>query len=417
MSKLTLAEQDMEKLLAIPVDEPPPQDYILQGTGQFGTEAFHEDLVGRLELPTALLTRDDPLSPHILNVVTGQWSGGVISVAFIPDRDRILPKPEDMYNHHVRLFEIASRNRHAKFVHAEYHDSMDSLIQAGVRREIDAFTLVESAITMGQDARERTIGDLRFIPVNGERHDVIKLAEFAQPLPDPDIASPDKLLRTELVLVVWKQRAHPATPSSSLYLQDDTWSSVPTAREVVRHLEALSTEITSRVSLNRSLSLLKGLNLTYHWPSEQKKDAQRRFADGTTSQTWRLAQELMLNPRYDGEYYSVKEFLLPLKDLLIVAGADEEVPLTLPVFQPLLVTHDQRLRHGLDSLRQELMTDIQFEVNEVAFKAHKVVLVVVIDHFNVALTFHENEEAPSARALTIFPMDDITSASVMRSVI
>ncbi|KAG8868613.1 hypothetical protein FRB97_002163, partial [Tulasnella sp. 331] len=118
-----------------------------------------EDLVNRLELPTVISPDEDHYFQHALTVIISQQRRGV--VPFVPDMNGILRRPEELYDHRVRPFVVAFGTRPAMFVHPGYRDKIDSLVQAGVRTEIDAPSLIQCAIALDEDARPGALDPAR----------------------------------------------------------------------------------------------------------------------------------------------------------------------------------------------------------------------------------------------------------------
>ncbi|KAG8985597.1 hypothetical protein FRB94_003557, partial [Tulasnella sp. JGI-2019a] len=234
--------------------------------GRPGQVLSHQDLFRHLQLPATISLEEDHHFQHVLWVVTSNRRGGNLSTPLVPDMDRILRKPEQLYDHRVDLFVAAFGSRPAKFVHPTYRTSIDSFVQVGLRTELDLPTLIECAIAIDEDVRRggfnqdraaefwsffadsnairglslNTIANLRFIPYDTRRHDVPEFAPFARPLQDVDVASPQELVRTEHAPVAWTQRACFATtlPPFIAAIMPDL--GVPSAAEVVRHLEVLA---------------------------------------------------------------------------------------------------------------------------------------------------------------------------------
>ncbi|KAG8885286.1 hypothetical protein FRB97_001732 [Tulasnella sp. 331] len=419
-----------------------------------------EELVGHFELPAAISADEDRYFQSVFAVVISYWRRGVLSIPFVPDMDRILRKPEELYDHRIRLFALAFGTRHAKFVHDGYRNSMASPVQAGVRTVIDAPTLVQCAMALDEDAREGvldqaraaefwnafgddnatrnisldTIANLRFIPSRRQRCGVTEFEEFARPLPDQGIASLNELVRTEYAPVVWTQRAHFATTPPRFIITINPDLGIPTVEEV-KHLEVLAVEIAPRFPSNRDL--LNDLVKTYDWLLDHIEDARSHLRqrktnslwlnvndprDGITVWAWRSGSQLILDLRFDdpvGGHYDVKDFLVRYRDLIMAAGAHEQAQLTVPAFER-EITHDERIRLGWDYLRrEECMTDIHFKLGERTIKAHRGALAATITHFRDVLTgeFQEGEVAISAEAPMMFPMDGITSFFAIKSVV
>ncbi|KAG8868882.1 hypothetical protein FRB97_001820, partial [Tulasnella sp. 331] len=418
-----------------------------------------EGLVNRLELPTVISPEEDHYFQQALAVIISQQRRGVIP--FVPDMDRILRRPEELYDHRVHPFVVAFGTRPAMFVHPEYRNNVDSLVRAGVRTVIDAPSLIQCATALDEDARRGaldpvraaefwmafandnanrkisldTIARLRFIPYPHERRGVVEFEEFARPLPDGDIASPDELVRMEFLSVVWTQRARFLGTTPDFIFTINRRLGVPTVVQVVDHLEVLTTEIAPMFPSHPSL--LDDLTETYNWLLDHIEDAgmfleQRETSllwlnvndprDGVTTWTWRSGRQLIFNLGFDdpeGDHYGVNIFLLRYRDLLMAAGADEQTQLTIPALEHEM-RHDERLCREWESLRQnDLMTNIQFEVDGEIIKAHRGVLAAAIPHFRARLAGPSQgaEVAISVGSPMVFQTDGITSAFAVRSVI
>ncbi|KAG9011147.1 hypothetical protein FRB94_009073 [Tulasnella sp. JGI-2019a] len=421
----------------------------------------HEELYQHLQLPAAISADEDRNFEHIIEVITNHWQGGIFPGPLVPDMDRILRKPEELCDHRVRLFITAFANRHSKFVHPSYRNNMSGLVRAGVRTEFDAPTLLECAIALDEDARSGeldrsratefwnffgdsnatrdiafdTIANLMFIPASRQRHDLREFADFARPLQDPDFASLNELVRAEHASVAWTQRVcFEATPPDFIARMKPEMG-VPTAEEVIQHLEVLTEEIAPKFPLNRVL--LHDLIKTYDWLLTHIDKAQEHLAqrpnsllwlnvadprDEGTPWMWRSGRQLIFDLRFDDldrEHYDVKDFLAPYKSLLLSSGAHEQAPLTLRGdFSSKAKTHCERIQRGWGELRRRgLMIDVQFEVGGEVIKAHRGVLAVAIDHFRDALTGEYQEGELEASAKMVFPTPGITSAFAVRSIV
>ncbi|KAG8870385.1 hypothetical protein FRB97_009805, partial [Tulasnella sp. 331] len=430
---------------------------VLEGRSQ--QVLSREKLVKYLELPTTVSSDEDCYFQRVLEVIASQRRWGVVAIPFVPNMDRNLRRPEELYDHRVRPFAVAFSTRHAMFVHPKYRNDIGSLVQAGVRTEIDASTLIQCVMALDEDAREgvldqtraaefwtsfadddalRTVSldaivGLRFIPYPRERRGMEKFEEFAQPLPHREIASLNELVRMDFVPVVWTQRARFGTPTENFIFTINPSLCVPTVEEVVKHLEVLTAEVAPKFPSDPSL--LDDLTETYNWLLDHIEDAgmfleQRETSllwlnvndprDGVTTWTWRSGRQLIFNLGFDdpeGDHYGVNIFLLRYKDLLMAAGADEQTQLTIPAFEHEM-RHDERLCRGWESLRQnDLLTDIQFEVNGEIIKAHQELLIAAIPHFRDALVgpFHGGERGISTESPMVFPTNGITSTFAIQS--
>ncbi|KAG9010519.1 hypothetical protein FRB94_010285 [Tulasnella sp. JGI-2019a] len=427
----------------------------------------HNCLLQRLQLPPAISGDEEHYFKHVFEVIISHWRGGIFPDPLVPDMDRILRKPEDLYDHNIDLFVTAFGDRQSKFVHLNYRTDMPSLIQAGVRTKFDGPTLIECAIALDEDARgdepDRVqvratkfwnffgnssaireiefdaIANLRFIPANRHRHEVSDFTEFARPLQNPDIASLNELVLAEHTSVVWTQRAcFDVTPPDFITRMKPEMG-VPTVEEVIRHLEVLTSEVALKFPSNRSL--LNDLIKTYEWLLDHIEEA-RQHLDGRSESllwlnvddprdespwVWKSGCELVFNSQFDESeraHYDddAKRFLKPYKDLVLCARAYDERPPPLGEgfgTNP-ETTHYQQLLIGWGELRTSgWATDIQFEVGDEIIKAHRVVLVAAIEHFRNALTggFQEGNAEASVTTAMEFPTKGITSAFAMRSVI
>ncbi|KAG8987331.1 hypothetical protein FRB94_006525 [Tulasnella sp. JGI-2019a] len=421
----------------------------------------HEDLFRRLQLPVTISADEDHHFQHVLSVVISNRRSRNLSGLLVPDMDHILRKPEELYDHRVDLFRAAFGNRHTKFLHSTYRASIESFVQVGLRTEPDLRTLIDCVTAIDEDVRAEefdqgratevwsifadsnairglelnAISKLRFIPYNSCRHDVIEFAVFARSLQDLYVASPQELVRAECAPVVWTQRACFATTHPIFITTIMPNFGVPNAEEVVHHLEVLATKIAPRYPSNPSLR--DDLFKTYDWLLARIEDARYHLAQHTTSMlwlnindfsdnwTWRSGSQLVLDLRFDdpqNEHYDVKGRLLPYKDLLIAAGAHEQVQLSVPEGFALEGerTYAEGLRLRLENLLQNRrMTDIQFEVGGETIRAHRAVLAASMDHGMAALPgpYPDGEVAASDEAPVVFPTAGVTSAFAMRSLV
>ncbi|KAG8876541.1 autophagy protein atg9 [Tulasnella sp. 331] len=419
----------------------------------------HEGLLNRFRFPVALSDTEIADFHRLLGIVTMHHAGG-FQKAIVPDLDLVLRPARDIYDHREPLFNAVFAERPQALVHPAFRMHMDGLVGLGVHRGIRIQELKACAILLDQDGREgrpvrgraevywehfrdsdltrrinyEEISTLRFIPTAFQRHLYLpEFGSFAQPL--PDVVAPTEITSEEHLPILWTQRArfmdappdflHAVMPNLGL----------PSAAEVVQHLEILVNRVAPAHPSNRNL--LSDLTATYNWLNtniEEAEDDLRRLSsialwlnveDGVQDGwVWRKAGELVFDLRYDdeaGRHYDVNTFLLPFKHLLLASGAHEHRHLALPdakLSEDL--THRERLHRGLDELRSaDCLTDIEFNVNGETIKAHRAILAAVVPHFMTVFRgeFREAKVAASVTEPMIYELHATASAFAVRSVV
>ena len=442
-------------------------------------ELTPETFLALLSIPPTVPESDDSNYRCLLQLFVS-WHDKPFRAPLIPDANRIIRRPSDLYDQRVIVFRKAFEGRPV-FVHQSFRPNdgfCDGLVTLGVRKAIRSEELMACATALHEDAENGVItrratplwnyfnsneapaviqhiafyqiSDLRFIPRNPEPHP--HFSGFATEL--PLVVSPNQVALRKELPVVWTQRAGFITEPSRFLITHMPSFGKPTAEEVVSdsnqifdryltlmfqvaHLVVLATEIAPVHPSDRHL--LGYVKATYKWLSNDLEEvepylqSQSHLALWLNVQdpestdepwTWRAADQLVFDMSFDGEggRYDVKSFLSGFQPLLSIAGAKAFVHAQIdePPESDIQPLHIERLREGWTRLREnEHFFDIQFNVAGEVIKAHRGMLAAVVEHFMTALTgdFLEKSITTSSDGCPVYPLHADVSAFAVRSVI
>jgi hypothetical protein len=227
-------------------------------------ELTPEALLGLLRIPATISETRDHTYLRVIDLFIS-WHPGEFNDPLIPNQNRQISRPNEMYDHRVPVFANAFQGRSDRFVHEAYRVSpgfLDSLVDLGVRKDIRSEELMACVNALHEDAEndilttERAndfwdyfnsrnapsiiqlidfeqICNLRFVPcTNLERHS--HFPSFANPL--PSVVSPKQVVLHRDLPVMWTQRASFTREPSHFLPAIMPLFGVPTAVEVVRFL-------------------------------------------------------------------------------------------------------------------------------------------------------------------------------------
>ncbi|KAG9043185.1 hypothetical protein FS837_009920 [Tulasnella sp. UAMH 9824] len=417
-------------------------------------------LFNQLRVPRQLARDEDDTFSSLLPLVATHHTG-TYENELIPDGNRVVRRPSELFDHRVALFSTAYEGREDLFVHPDFRGMIDGLVSLGVQREITSQRLLECIQAVDQEARQGrevvrrarwlwdyvntapqelreisfdTIRTLCFIPRHIQRHPSDSNFDvYAGEL--PDVVSPDEICVPNRETVAWTQRARFATlPSAHLTAVYPNFGE-PSPTDVVRHLASLANQVAH--DRRQSSILLSNIRSVYRWLGDNRDNVtgllrplanQRLWLNisrDSDDWTWRAADELVFDLTFDVRgRFVVQDFLLPYRSLLVGAGAHEyrvasppppstsEVPLH----------HLERMRSGWNTLRRNgILLDICFQVEGQEIPAHKGMLAALVDHFMVALSgvFSESTIFSNETNLPVYtlPQGDPASAFAVRSVV
>ncbi|KAG8964356.1 hypothetical protein FRC00_002665 [Tulasnella sp. 408] len=376
-------------------------------------------LFSRLRLPSRLAPHQETSFSSLLQLIAtrheGHYNGDLI-----PDGNRVLRPPTELYDHRVPLFSTAFEGRDDLFVHPTFRHLIDGLVDLGVKRDITAQTLVESLQAVDHDAQQRpepvhrarwlwdyvnsapaelrqipfdAIRRLRFLPRQTQRHPSDPDFDFyARGL--PDVVSFDDLCAPEREVVAWTQRARFTTfPSAHLKAIYPNVGE-PSPKDVVQHLVSLVNDVSPHH--HQSYILFSNIRSVYEWLKKNKE----KFKDqrGLLSKeplwlntdavsdhwTWRTADQLVFDIAYDAEGRFVSSKSANTHDIQ---------------------DNDSSSR---DSAGQEI-------------PAHRGMLAAVVPHFKTAFggSFRESVITAEDTELPVYrlPEDEAASAFAVQSVV
>ncbi|KAG8935855.1 hypothetical protein FRC00_010162, partial [Tulasnella sp. 408] len=366
-----------------------------------------ENLLGQLRIPHQLAQDEESSFSALLQLIATHHVGRYNN-QLIPNGNRVLRRPSELFDHRVELFSTAFEGRQDLFVHPNFRGSIDRLVDLGVQSEITSQRLLECLRAVDRDARQGqdlvrraswlwdyinaappqlrqiafdTIRGLRFLPRQAQRHPSDPdFDTYARDL--PNVVSLDDLCTLEHEPVVWTQRAR--------------FSSLPSA-----HLKAIYPNIGEPAPVD----VVQHLVSLDNW-------------------TWRAADQVVFDLTYDVDgRFVARKFLLPFRSLLVEAGAHEYRVASLPSTKSAAKTsHPEMIRAGWNDLRQTgQLLDICFQVDGQEVPAHRGMLAAAIPHFKTAFagSFRESVTFAEGSELPVYPLpgEEAESAFAVQAIV
>ncbi|KAG8988700.1 hypothetical protein FRB90_002598, partial [Tulasnella sp. 427] len=168
-------------------------------------------LLDRLCIPGQLPQDEDSSFRPLLHLIMSNHHGPY-NKPIVPDGNRTLRRPNELFDHRVALYSTAYEGRPECFVHPNFRDMIDRFVALGVQSDITSSTLLRCLQVVDSDARQgqvsvlralnlwsyvneapsqlrgiqfNTIRSLRFLPRQIQRHALTSdFDSFAQQLPD-----------------------------------------------------------------------------------------------------------------------------------------------------------------------------------------------------------------------------------------
>ncbi|KIO21522.1 hypothetical protein M407DRAFT_10336 [Tulasnella calospora MUT 4182] len=352
-----------------------------------------QNLLDRLRIPNQLAPDEEASFSALLQLVT-TYHVGRYNNQLVPDGNRVLRRPSELFDHRVDLFSTAFEGHQELFIHPNFRGLTDRLVGLGVQREITSERLLECLRAVDRDARQ------------GQ---------------EPPVA--------------WTQRARfSSLPSAHLKA---IYPSIgePAATDVVQHLVSLVKNIAP--NHHQSSILLSNIRSVYGWLKDNK-DVATSLLRPLSKQplwlnidsildnwTWRTADELVFDLTYDVDgRFVARKFLLAHRSLLVAVGAHEYRVASLPTTTTSAanISHSDMIRAGWNDLRQTAqLLDICFQVDGQDIPAHRGMLAAAIPHFKTAfagsfresVTFTEGTELPVYR----LPGGEAESAFAVQAIV
>ncbi|TFK35891.1 hypothetical protein BDQ12DRAFT_267709 [Crucibulum laeve] len=224
----------------------------------------------------------------------------------------------------------------------------------------------------------------------------------------PELVSPNEVVLEEFEPIAWTQQALIDQPHERLMMSHRSFGQ-PTVLEVIQHLRVLTLTVARKYTADRHI--LSDIKATYTWLNEHTEEAAEHlilyhneaiFLNvhnplplGHDHWAWHSADQLYFE-KYDidDSAYHVRNFLLPYKKLLLVAGAQDVVKPKLP--QPHQTSSEEiqldTLRSQFDSMRKSgMLTDVVFVPYAIekptksdGLPAHRAFLSAFCEHFRNA---------------------------------
>ncbi|KAG8900745.1 hypothetical protein FRC00_011481 [Tulasnella sp. 408] len=415
------------------------------------------DLFGKINLQHRQLPESEDESLRALLGLFRQYYPGICQQPLIPDGNRNLQYPSQLYDHRTELFSTCFQGRAELFVHPAFRDSIDSFIRFGVKHEVRPDTMikcieaVDESTRGGEDTRLRAawlwdyinqnpsamheidysrIQRLRFIPRHAQRHPLDgSLDQYASAL--PTVNSPDNMCLEKYSLMLWTQRASFASPPRPVVVAIYPELAAPTVDHVVDHLLVLATTVAS--DRPASCVFFSEVNEVYKWLHENLNYAHHRLQQLSTASiwlnidsledtwVWRPATQLVFDALRDGnDSYKAKQFLQYYREVVLTAGATQVSFPELPPSNETPVHHPNRVIMGCMMLRSNGdLCDIRFEAEGEEVLAHKVILASVIPHFATAFAggFAEGVVAGGAANLPTYSLPEGTMLYSVKSIV
>ncbi|KIO21528.1 hypothetical protein M407DRAFT_28861 [Tulasnella calospora MUT 4182] len=417
-------------------------------------------LFNQLRIPRQITQNDDASFSSLLPLVAAHHTG-TFNNQLIPDGNRVLRRPSELFDHRVTLFSTAFEGRQELFVHPTFRHLIDRLVGLGVKREITSQRLLECIQAVDQDARQgrevvrrarwlwgyvnaappqlREIGldsirGHRFVPRHSQRHPSDSDFDlYARDL--PDVVSLDDLCAPNRESVVWTQRARFATSPTAHLTAVYPSIGEPTGADVVRHLSSLVRDVAPN-RLQSSI-LLSNIKSVYTWLKSNQANVKGllkplakqplwlNIGSDLDDWTWRAADELVFDLTYDvGGRFVVQKFLLPYRSLLVDAGAHEYRVASppRPNTSGAKTPHSEAMRSGWNQLRKTgQLLDVCFQVEGQEIPAHRGMLAALVPHFMAAFSgsFRESVISADESELPVYrlPQDEAASAFAVRSLV
>ncbi|KAG8972492.1 hypothetical protein FRC05_009845 [Tulasnella sp. 425] len=427
--------------------------------GQHSRNLSFANLLDRLRIPNQLSPDDDASFFSFLRLVATHHLGHYNN-QLIPDGNRILRRPSELFDHRVALFSTAFEGRDQLFVHPNFRNLIDRLVGLGVQREITSERLLECIqavdhdAAQGQDPVNRarwfwsylntappqlreiefdTLRGLRFLPRQTQRHPYdSRFDGYARDL--PNVVSLDDLCAPDHDLAAWTQRARFVTsPSAHLKAVYEDMGE-PTASDVVQHLLCLVTHVAP--NHHQSSIVLDDIRKVYGCLMDNADHVKGQLQQlvrqplwlnvnsGQDDWTWCTADELVFGLTFDGSgHFVVREFLRPYQSLLLDIGAHEFRAASPPPPETSTtnIPHPEMIRSGWNGLRKTgRLLDICFKVQGQEIQAHRGMLAAMIPHFDVAFAgpFRESIASADDAELPVYRLpEEAASAFAVKSVV
>ncbi|KAL0575885.1 hypothetical protein V5O48_006085 [Marasmius crinis-equi] len=387
------------------------------------TQISAADILQYLQLPVIMEERDIEDYKSIVSLVLGlgrRYSGTIR----VPNGNRVMAVVGDLYAYDS-LFRAAFPVN--DFPHPLFRDEKSRLHQHGLKvqedlsiplftqcaqafhdnRYNDQQTMLDRARIMYQIFCEDLplkagpfpswggLSHLRFIPSSDSRDQRSSWRQYIEPR--LAIVSPAEVMLDSLAAIAWTQRTFTATrPHQRLTLANNTFG-VPTAQEVVQHLQCL-VGIAELHPSNGQIS--HDLAETYDWLDKHSEEARSSMlnlhgqnlflnVDDPTTETWtgrwKSSDHLLFNLYWDAEpVFKIRKFLARFPSLLRVSGVRQ---VENPQAPQANLTSNETLfanqRTNFARLReQRKLVDVKFvSGDEQEFWAHRSFLVSVSDYF------------------------------------
>lgn len=414
----------------------------------------------QLKLPRILSQNDLPVYERLLETILDNRESDSRDI-LIPNGNRVLVESSNLYSRDP-LFVAAFGTSTERLILERFRHLEIRLHSFGLTRQVDldldifktcATSIHEDILGMNRVERAGAVfqayGEdlpmcirsnrqslwhqldyLQFIPRDNVRQRsmmVLGDSKYVKPL--PNVVAPSEVVRLEFEAIAWTQRALFLIPPDERVLLANRDLGKPSVGEVVSspvvcwpflisvtdplqvaHLRTLTLQVAN--DNPSSEHVLSDLEATYKWLNAQYDEARDIMIQhhneplflnvddpSHNAWVWHCADELSFNIFDSSGLYSVRKFLVPFRDLLLVSGVEEIVNATCPT--TLVSSPDVQLtslRSCFNSMRQtQKLTDVVFiALNGDEFPAHRSLLVSTSEYFQDLFCGEFHESGPAS---------------------
>ncbi|KAL0062525.1 hypothetical protein AAF712_010564 [Marasmius tenuissimus] len=398
-----------------------PFSYLLE---QIGVSVIEEDgILPLLQLPDILVARNIMPYKSLLSTALRKGYSGRI---FVPNDGRIMTAVGSLYAHdplflatftvddfpHEEFRQLEKLHLRQRGLNVQedldiplftrcaqaFHDNRRDDSQTKLSRARVMFQIYSEDLPLhaGRVPYWGGLDHLRFIPSDDDTAQRRTWRQYITA--KPNIVSPSEVILGDHAAIAWTQRTFLELPPHSRLTLANSGFGVPSATEVVAHLQTLMRIATDHPS---NTQILHDLTETYKWLQAHHEEAKLSLSSihdhhiflnvddpqkDSWDGRWTTADNLLFNLFYDtGGCHRIRKFLARFPALLRASGVKElenpEVPQARLTSNEIFF-RNQRTRFA--AMREEKkLVDVKFvtESGEQEFWAHRSFLASVSDYF------------------------------------
>ncbi|KAG8916733.1 hypothetical protein FRC00_014464, partial [Tulasnella sp. 408] len=110
------------------------------------------NLLNRLRIPSQLTQDEDESFSELLELIT-VYHAGQYNNPIIPDGDRVVRRPSELFDHRVDVFSTAFEGSQDLFVHPNFRHLADRLVNLGVQQEVTSQRLLQCLRAIDRDVQ------------------------------------------------------------------------------------------------------------------------------------------------------------------------------------------------------------------------------------------------------------------------